>query len=179
MIVPQPSRALALASSLGLAMLCIGGANALAQISDADIVSGEAEVIDADILRIGNQRVILWGIDAPERSQTCQRDGQRWGCYDAARRALELLAGRAEVTCYLQGEADPFGRRHGVCESGGEDLAAEMVRQGMALAWEEQTDAYVPAQIEAIAAQRGLWHLGVQFREPWEFRKANTPGGYR
>jgi endonuclease YncB( thermonuclease family) len=148
-------------------------------MAEGDVVTGAAEVIDADILKIGQQRVILWGIDAPERAQTCRRDGEHWGCYDAARRTLELLAGRGEVTCYLRGEADPFGRRHGVCESGGEDLAAEMVRKGMALAFADQTEEYAPVQIEAIAAEAGLWNIGVEFREPWEFRRTNTPGGYR
>ena len=35
--------------------------------TDPDTISGTPEVIDADILKFGLQRVILWGIDAPER----------------------------------------------------------------------------------------------------------------
>lgn len=143
-------------------------------------LAGLAEVVDADIIRIGAQRVILWGIDAPEREQPCYRDGERWGCADAARRALELLAGRGEVVCVLTPDpADPFGRRHGVCESGGQDIAAEMVRRGMALAWLEQTDAYLPQQIEAITAEAGVWALGVEMDAPWDWRRNNTPGGFR
>lgn len=144
-----------------------------------DEVSGEADVIDADILKIGNQRVILWGLDAPEKKQVCYKDGDVWGCSDAARRTLELLAGRGEVTCYLLGEPDPFNRRYGVCESGGTDINDEMVRRGMALALEEQSSDYVEAQIEAITEERGVWQLGVEFEPPWEFRRTNTPGGYR
>ncbi|GKY88283.1 thermonuclease family protein [Sinisalibacter aestuarii] len=146
---------------------------------DGDEVSGMAEVIDADIIRVGTQRVILWGLDAPERSQFCYKDGDKWGCADAARRTLELLAGRGEVTCYLLGEPDPFNRRYGVCESGGVAINDEMVRRGMALALEEQSSDYVDAQIEAISEERGLWQLGVEFDAPWDFRRTNTPGGYR
>lgn len=151
---------------------------ALAQ-EPGDIVTGQAKVIDADILIVGTQRVILWGIDAPERSQDCINNGAKWGCYDAAKRALELLASRGEVTCVLTGEADPFSRRHGVCMIGAEDLNAEMVREGMALAFLEQTNDYEEVQLEAIAAGVGLWQPGVEFMEPWVFRKSYTPGGYR
>jgi endonuclease YncB( thermonuclease family) len=142
-------------------------------------IRGIAEVIDADIIRIGEQRVILWGIDAPERRQTCQLNGERWGCYDVAFRQLQLLAGRGEVVCYFHGDPDPFGRRFGVCESGGADLNAEMVKAGLALAYEEEDDAYVPQMAEAIAAGVGLWQIGAQFEEPWIFRRRETPGGFR
>ncbi|MZR14958.1 thermonuclease family protein [Maritimibacter sp. DP07] len=147
--------------------------------SDPDIVTGDADILDADVIKIGNQRVILWGVDAPERNQSCYKNGQRWGCADAAKRTLELLAGRGEVTCYLTGEPDPFNRRFGVCESGGDQINEEMVRRGMALAFEEQSTDYVDIQMEAIVEERGLWAVDVQFEPPWEFRRANTPGGYR
>lgn len=144
-----------------------------------DEVSGPARVLDADILIIDKQRVILWGVDAPERSQTCGADGKLWGCYDAARRALELLSGRGEVRCTLTGEPDPFNRRFGVCMAGDEDIGAELIRQGLALAYSDQTDAYEAIQLEAITAGVGLWQPGVVFEEPWIFRLRNTPGGYR
>jgi endonuclease YncB( thermonuclease family) len=142
-------------------------------------VRGMAEVIDADIIKIGDQRVILWGIDAPERRQTCQLNGEVWGCYDVAFRQLQLLAGRGEVVCYLTGDPDPFGRRFGVCDSGGADLNAEMVRAGLALAYAEESDAYLPQMAEAIAAGIGLWQIGAVFEEPWVFRMRETPGGFR
>lgn len=163
-----------------MALLCalgLGGA-AQAQTEPAEI-RGTAEVTDADILRFGDQRVILWGIDAPERRQTCQLNGALWGCYDVAFRQLQLLAGRGEVVCQLHGEPDPFGRRFGICESGGEDLAAEMAKAGLALAYGEESDAYLPQMAEAIAAGVGLWQVGVTFEEPWEFRRRETPGGFR
>ena len=159
--------------------VCGSAVTGNAQQSSPDIISGQAVVVDADIIRIGTQRIILWGIDAPERSQFCYKDGEIWGCRDAALRLLETLIGRAEVTCYLTGDPDPFNRRHGVCESGDDDINAEMVRAGMALAYLDQTDDYADAQLEAIASETGLWQIGVEFEEPWAFRKANTPGGYR
>ena len=66
-------------------------------------IHGTPEVLDADVLKFGTQRVILWGIDAPVKNQTCQLNGKLWGCYDVAFRHLQLLAGRGEVTCTISG----------------------------------------------------------------------------
>ncbi|MCB1518111.1 MAG: thermonuclease family protein [Hyphomicrobiaceae bacterium] len=146
---------------------------------DVITISGPARVLDADILIVGNQRVILWGIDAPERGQTCILDARMWGCYDAAKRLLETLAARGNLDCYLVGDPDPFNRYYGVCEFNGEDIGAEMVRQGMALAYSTQTSDYEAVQLEAITAGKGLWQPGAQFQEPWLWRIQHTPGGYR
>jgi endonuclease YncB( thermonuclease family) len=165
--------------TLVFAMGLASGLTAPVLAQDADVVTGTPEVIDADVLKFDTKRVILWGIDAPERPQVCYADGAIWGCYEAARRLLELLAGRGEVTCKLQGEPDPFGRRYGICESGGQDLNAEMVKAGLALAYEEQTDLYFVDMADAITAGVGLWQPGIIFEEPWVFRKRETPGGFR
>ena len=172
--------------TLALSMAVLAGAilsgpltgSAQAQ-ANATETTGSPEVIDADVLKFGTQRVILWGVDAPEKNQTCQMNGQLWGCYDASFRYLQLLAGRGEVTCTYKSEPDPFGRRFGVCTSGGEDLNAEMVKAGMALAFDEQAEDYDAAMADAITAAVGLWQPGVKFEEPWKFRRRETPGGYR
>jgi endonuclease YncB( thermonuclease family) len=164
---------------LASAVLC-GAITGSAQAqSTGNGISGTPEVIDADILKFGTQRVLLWGVDAPEKKQTCQLNGQFWGCYDVAFRHLQLLAGRGEVTCTYKSEPDPFGRRFGVCESGGEDLNAAMVKAGMALAFEEESEDYLAAMADAITAAAGLWQPGVNFEEPWVFRRRETPGGFR
>jgi endonuclease YncB( thermonuclease family) len=142
-------------------------------------ISGPARVIDADILIVQAQRVILWGVDAPERAQVCNLDGKQWGCYDVAKRTLEALAGRGPIDCVLTGEPDPFGRRMGVCTYGDEDLNAEMVLKGVALAYSDQTTDYESQQLQAITDGVGLWQPGVKFDEPWVWRQQNTPGGYR
>ena len=151
---------------------------ALAETPPA-IITGDARVIDADILIVSGKRVILWGLDAPERAQNCILNGKVWGCYDVSKRTLEALAGRGPIECVLTGEPDPFGRRHGVCTYGPEDLNAQMVRMGMALAFSEQTPDYEPQQLEAITEGVGLWQPGSTFEEPWVWRLGHTPGGFR
>jgi endonuclease YncB( thermonuclease family) len=37
-----------------------------------------ARVIDGDRLELAGERIRLWGIDAPEGSQVCQRNGHPW-----------------------------------------------------------------------------------------------------
>lgn len=150
-----------------------------AKAQDGTEIRGLAEVIDADILTFGKQRVILWGVDAPEKNQKCGLNNAPWNCHDVAVRQLQLLAGRGEVVCQLHGERDPFGRVFGTCESGGDDLNAEMVKSGLALAYEEETDAYLPQMAEAIGAGVGLWQPGVEFEEPWVVRRRDNPGGFR
>lgn len=176
--IPRMRKFWSLVLSMAGLGAAVAGGPAVAQDWPTEI-RGMAEVIDADIISIDRQRVLLWGVDAPERRQTCQLNGETWGCYDVAFRQLQLLAGRGEVVCQLIGEPDPFGRRFGICESGGEDLNAAMVRGGFALAFQEETDAYLPQMGEAIAASAGLWQIGANFEEPWAFRRRETPGGFR
>jgi endonuclease YncB( thermonuclease family) len=158
-------------------MLTMGAGAALAQ--DGETLTGPGEMIDADILAIGNQRVILWGIDAPERAQTCRSTEGRYSCYEAATRELETILSGGDVTCVVQAKRDPFGRRHGECTVGDLSVNAEMVRRGMALPYLDQTDMYVPQEEEAKAAKAGLWQDGVEFDLPWVFRRQQNPSGQR
>ena len=164
-----------LAFSMGLLI----GPPAPATAQDGTEIRGLAEVIDSDILTFGKQRVILGGVDAPEKNQKCGLNNAPWNCHDVAVRQLQLLAGLGEVVCQLHGDRDPFGRSFGTCQSGGDDLNAEMVKAGLALAYEEETDAYLPEMAEAIGAGVGLWQPGVEFEEPWVVRRRDNPGGFR
>jgi endonuclease YncB( thermonuclease family) len=157
--------------------LAIGAGAALAQ--DGETLSGPGKMIDADILSIGNQRVILWGIDAPERAQTCRSTEGRYACYEASTRELETILSGGDVTCIVEGKRDPFGRRHGECTVGDLSVNAEMIRRGMALAYLDQTDEYVPQEEEAKAAKVGLWQDGIAFDLPWVFRRQQNPSGQR
>ena len=61
-------------------------------------IAGLARVIDGDTLEIGDRRVRLEGIDAPESAQTCRRDGTRtWACGRVAAEALAALVERRRV----------------------------------------------------------------------------------
>ena len=160
------------------ALVLLAAPAAMAQ-ADIPTLSGEARAINADIIAMGKQRIILWGIDAPERSQVCFAKSKKWNCYDPALRTLEELVKRGEVSCTFKGEPDRLNRPYGVCLVGGVDISAEMVRAGVALAYADQSDDYVEIQKEAIAAAVGLWQAVVKFDEPWKWRHGRSPAGLR
>jgi len=122
----------------------------------AATVSGVPRVVDGDTLVVENTRVRLFGIDAPESKQTCQRaSGGAWSCGAAATAALRALAAQ-EVRCSGD-EEDRYGRLIAVCRAGGRDLNAAMVARGAAFAYRKYSMAYVRQEVEAKSARRGVW----------------------
>lgn len=148
-----------------------------APAADQTEVSGVARVIDADILAIGNQRIILWGIDAPERNQTCSLAGRNWGCWQAAVRKLQTLAEDRSVRCTSRAQPDPLGRIFATCTTGATDLGEAMVKSGLARAFRKQSDLYRAAEEEAKSANLGLWQKTAKHIDPWIWRlkKSRSP----
>src|SRR5262245_59166728 len=65
-------------------------------------ISGAAAGLDEDsIALVGGHRVRLWGIDAPELSQTCRAGGRQWSCGREAARQLDRLVAGKTVTCIV------------------------------------------------------------------------------
>lgn len=134
-----------------------------------DPIIGQATVIDGDTLEIHGQRIRLNGIDAPESRQTCERaDGTDYRCGQAAAFALADWIGRATVHCEPSGQ-DRYKRIIATCFARGDDMGRWMVQQGHALAFRRYSTVYVPDEIEAQAAGRGIWQ--GRFVAPWDWRK--------
>ena len=110
----------------------------------------------------------LWGIDAVEGDQVCQRDRRLWRCGDEATAALVALIDGRELTC-VEPDIDGYGRIVATCAVAGRDIGSAMVRQGWALDYERYSGgAYAAEQFEAEQAQRGLW--SGSFVAPWGWR---------
>lgn len=129
--------------------------------------AGPAIVVDGDTLEIAGERIRLWGIDAPESRQTCQRGGELYTCGHAATDHLRELVGRGEVQCTSRAK-DRYGRTVAVCRVDGVDLGAVMVRDGWALAFTRYSKDYTSEERAAREAKRGLWE--GTFVPPWEWR---------
>jgi endonuclease YncB( thermonuclease family) len=131
---------------------------------------GQAEVVDGDTLDLTGHRVRLFGVDAVELGQTCDREGEAWRCGEDAKAQLaELVAGRM-VMCETR-DVDAYGRTVAVCRAGRVDLSQAMAWAGYAVALEDFSTAYVPS-VEAAREQRsGIW--ASQFAEPSAYRAAN------
>jgi endonuclease YncB( thermonuclease family) len=146
-----------------LALLAAASAPAL-----AEVVAGEAYVVDGDTLEIRGQYVLLHGIDAPELKQACEREGAKWLCGLEAWNELRRLAGAGAVRCEGRG-ADSQGRILAVCRAGEVDLGAAMVASGFALADRQQGSDYVEREAVAQAAKLGVW--AGEMVPPWEWRQ--------
>lgn len=137
--------------------------------SHATGLSGKAVVLDGDSLMLGATAVRLYGVDAFEARQTCQRGGKRLACGAAATLALRALTNGKTVTCEKRSE-DAYGRTVAACQVDGMDLGAALVRRGHALAYLRYSNAYAAQEAAARAAGAGVWAAGTAFEPPWRWR---------
>lgn len=131
--------------------------------------TGPAHVVDGDTIDVAGRRVRLWGIDAPESGQLCERGGIDYACGGAASAHLRALIGDGTVTC-LARTTDRYGRTVAVCHAGTVDIGAAMVSGGWAMAFVRYSSDYVAEERAARDAGRGLW-IG-RFTPPWDWRAA-------
>ena len=161
---------MSVAFALAASVLSLPASEIAARTGDAgDAVAGPARVIDGDTLSIGDVRIRLEGIDAPEAGQTCKsRSGVSWPCGSAATAALERLIAGWPVRCDRRG-TDKYGRTLAVCFVRGLDVNAEMVRQGYAWAFVKYSSSYVKEEAAARAGSRGIWQ--GEATPAWDYRQ--------
>lgn len=133
----------------------------------AQVYLGSAQAVDGDSLNIGGARFRLFGIDAVESRQTCNREEKQWQCGEEAASALRNLVDGKAVNCN-QRDRDPYRRVVATCTVNGRDIAEQMVSMGYAIALPNFSAAYIPAERAAKAKQVGIW--ASQFQLPSEFR---------
>jgi endonuclease YncB( thermonuclease family) len=140
-------------------------------LSDPITVSGIPGITDGDTLRIGNTRIRIFGIDAPEKHQTCATiDGKSYSCGEEATKALAHLIDGHSINCVVE-DTDRYGRSVAICEVKGNDIGYALVAAGWAVAYRKYSLRYVPVEDQAKAAKVGMW--GGQFEMPWQWRKAH------
>ncbi len=169
-------------AALALLVVSAGPRSGLAQ----EFV-GRPQVIDAGTLDFSGRRVRLFGIDAPDLTQTCRLPGQVgaqvgaqvggqvadlvWTCGRDARWAAVNRIYPHWVSWEERGR-DPQGAEVAICYLAGfgqHELNVWLVAQGWALAAPGAPEAYTAAQATAEAAGRGLWR--GEFLRPSEWRQ--------
>jgi endonuclease YncB( thermonuclease family) len=126
-------------------------------------ITGAAEAVDGDSIRLNGEDLRLKGLDAPELFQTCRVSGRETACGREARAALRKLLTSGLTTC-IGGERDRYSRLLVVCRVRGVDINAAMVRDGQAVSF----GSYQSEEAEAKAAYRGLW--AGEFERPRDWR---------
>ena len=127
-------------------------------------------ISDGDSLRSGKLRIRLFGIDAPEKKQKCTNvDGQQWDCGLAAQKALkQLVESVPKISCNLM-DVDRYSRLVMRCYAGKTDVAAALVKRGLAFAYRSYSALYIKDENAAIRTKAGMW--GGSFTKPWTWRR--------
>ena len=80
-------------------MLGLGILLAMNLPASAGDLTGQASIIDGDTLEIHDERIRLWGIDAPERTQLCRgEDSLPYRCGAKAANELDAFIARRKAS---------------------------------------------------------------------------------
>ena len=138
-------------------------------------VAGRAKVISGDTLSIkniedGKQFTFrLWGIDAPELDQPCEKkNGQSVDCGVLARNAVRAIVKRSELVC-VDFEKDSENQITALCYIGDKILNGAIVRAGWALAYKQESTDFLDVEKQARLNDKGVWEYN--FITPWTWRK--------
>ncbi|MFY0645419.1 MAG: thermonuclease family protein [Sulfitobacter geojensis] len=145
----------------------------LALSAQAAEFRGEIRVIDGDTLDVGDIRVRLHGIDAPERDQPCTTlTGQNWGCGDWVTRQVRDRYQGAQARC------DAIDRDRGRvvarCFVDGADINRDMVADGLAFAYRKYSYDYDLEEKAAVVADLGIHGFAIE--APARYRLTRIKG---
>lgn len=139
------------------------------EASSGQTPTGVADVIDGDGLKVAGVAIRLFGIDAVEGDQTCNRNGEVWSCGVASKAALRGAVEGKIVRCEGT-EYDQYERLLGVCFlPDGTDINRNQVELGWAVAYTRFSNAYEVAEAVARSQRLGIWES--EFERPEEFRR--------
>lgn len=136
-------------------------------VSPIQALNRDMRVVDGDTFELEGRKIRLFGIDAPEGAQSCERQGRAWDCGVWSAQVLADALTRGAVACTEQ-DQDRYGRSVAICTVAGRDLGQIMVEAGAATAYRRYSMRYVPAEERAKAAGRGIWEGRMQ--QPEAFR---------
>lgn len=117
-------------------------------------------VIDGDTIAMGNVRIRLFGIDAPE-------SGQRQG--RASTRHLKQLIDGGGLRIVPR-DVDIYDRIVAQIFKGDDDICRQMVADGYAVASTDYTSLYTAQQARARRKRAGLWRYGA-IQNPSSYRR--------
>ena len=132
----------------------------------------ELKIIDADTIKLHDIIVRLSGIDAPEKSQKCQKyDDTLYNCgIHATNELKKLFKNNLEKEFYCEyNNRDKYNRYVGECYIGSINVNRWLVKNGWALAYRKYSHKYIEEEQIAKLNKAGIW--SGKFIEPWKWRR--------
>lgn len=163
---PNPLLIVLALAAIVLIAVNLAGHLPLPHRTGAPALAGHPRVVDGDTLVLDGTRIRLFGIDAPESAQTCERDGANYACGQEAKRYLETLIANRPVACQTK-DRDRYGRDVAICTAADTDLNAAMVSAGWAVAYRQYSALYVPNEDDAQRRHAGLWSGRFEIPSDW------------
>lgn len=143
----------------------------ISRVTQPVSVMGVARVKDGDTLEISGVSVRIYGIDAPEKAQTCRHRMLDTMCgLQATEMMVKIINGKVVTCTPVPGQRDKYSRTIAKCSTPDvSDLGASMVNMGYALAYRKYSMDYALSEDVAKSAKRGIW--SSEFVFPWDWRK--------
>ena len=164
--------------SLSLFSIILFSSIITSAISFEKIITGKARVTDGDTIKINNQKIRLFGIDAPETKQFCKeiylsflifnfkRD---YKCGEKSTIALKKKIKDKKIRCLIQGKKDRYSRNIGICYLKKQDINSWLVKNGYAIAYRRYSKKYIIDEQYAEDNKLGIWQ--GTFMEPEKWRR--------
>lgn len=136
-------------------------------------ISGKAFVLDGDSIRVAKKEIRLFGVDAPEYSQTCLNNkNEEYPCGKNSRDFLIGLIGGKKVEC-LYAQKDKYQRYLSKCFINNISVNEQLVKNGMAIIYNftESDEEMDKLENHAKTNKIGIWQGA--FEMPKDYRKKN------
>lgn len=121
-----------------------------------DPIQGIPTVVDGDTLEVHGTRIRMYGIDAPESSQICTENTSKIRCGQIAANKLDEKINRRTVVCNSV-DRDRYNRMVAECFLGKENLNKWLASNGLAVAYVQYSDKYLPDQ--QVAKTTAIRHM--------------------
>ena len=164
--------------SLSLFSIILFSSIITSAISFEKIIIGKANVTDGDTIKINDQKIRLFGIDAPETKQFCKevylsflifnfkRD---YKCGEKSTSALKKKIKNKKIRCLVQDKKDRYRRNIGICYLKKQDINSWLVKNGYAIAYRRYSKKYILDEQFAEDNKLGIWQ--GTFMEPEKWRR--------
>ncbi len=141
------------------------------------IISGIAKVIDGDTIKIRKNKIRLYGIDAPESKQICQKPwltisflsfNKDYSCGEISTKKLKSKINNKHILCKSFNK-DRYKRFIAECYENKTNINRWMVQNGYAVAYRKYSNKFISYENLAKKEKLGLWR--GTFEMPWVWRK--------